>query len=585
MSGPGRVCRRSARRWPVYPLIWLALLGVIALPSDAAPVPVEVKGAGARLTDNIRVHIGPVEAEQLTQPRQLERKLAAAISEASEALGFYRTTFSWRVEQTARGNRLALEITPGPRLRWAEPQLQVEGGAAERRAVAALLARQPFKVGAPVIQQQYDEFKRNLLETVIAAGYLDAAYRESRLLLDAEQETGTAVLTLASGPLYRFGDVRFQGSKLNPDLLHRLVPFEPRSPYRREALTDLYRDLQDSLYFNTVSVRTRPQADQTVAVDVELEDAPRHRFAVGAGFGTDTGPRVRLRWERPQVSASGHQLTTETWLSAPQQELTAKYRIPLARPLWQSVTASATLERFDIEDTDSTIASLGLFYSDRLSDYWYGSVGATLENETYRQGSQPRQRVSYLVPALNFNGLLLPKVADPLSGNRTWLRLSGSDQSLGADTRFLRAVAGHKRILHLGGHHLLVVRGEVGVITTDEIELIPASQRFFTGGDQTVRGYDFESLGPRDVSGKLVGGRYLNVASAEYSFKFAEQWRFALFTDAGRAFNDSDASWHQSAGIGVRWLSPIGQIRVDLAVPVKSDESGFQLHVFMGPPL
>lgn len=560
-------------------------MGLVAARTEAAQPSIEITGAGTRLTDNLRVHIGDVEERLLTEPRNLERKLAAAVTDASQALGFYRTTFSWRIDSSAKGPHLVLHVTPGPRLRWRAPRIQIDGDAAESRAVARLLADPPFRIGEPAIQQHYDDFKRNLLETAIASGHLDAAYIESRLLLDAEQESATAVLTLAAGPLYRFGEIHFQGSDLDPSLLHRLVPFAPGAVYRREALTDLYSDLQDSLYFNSISVRTLPQPDQSVRVDVELVDAPRHRFAIGAGFGTDTGPRARFRWERPQVSSKGHQLTIESWLSAPQQELTAKYRVPLQRPLWQSVTASASLERLDNEDTESTIASLGLFYSDRLSDYWTGSIGATLEDETYRQGSQSRQRVSYLIPALNFQGFELPEVADPLSGNRTWLRLSGSDQSLGADTRFLRAVAGHKRILHLGGNHLLVLRGEAGVITTDEIELIPASQRFFTGGDQTVRGYDFESLGPRDATDQLVGGRYLNVASAEYSFKVAEQWRLALFTDAGRAFNDSSAAWNHSAGIGVRWLSPIGQIRVDLAVPVNSEESGFQLHIFMGPPL
>jgi translocation and assembly module TamA len=129
------------------------------------------------------------------------------------------------------------------------------------------------------------------------------------------------------------------------------------------------------------------------------------------------------------------------------------------------------------------------------------------------------------------------------------------------------------------------VTNKYSIPLASNIELIPASQRFFTGGDQTVRGYDYESLATTDANGELIGGRYLNVASAEYSFKVADRWRAAVFTDTGRAFNNRDEPWHKSIGIGARWLSPVGQIRVDFAVPIDDEEKGWRLHIFIGPPL
>jgi translocation and assembly module TamA len=212
-------------------------------------------------------------------------------------------------------------------------------------------------------------------------------------------------------------------------------------------------------------------------------------------------------------------------------------------------------------------------------------VGASYEIESYSQGSQPRRKVNYLLPSISIGGLVLPEVVDPTSGHKSWLQLAGSTSALGADTPFLRVNLGHKRLLHLGDRHLLIARGEVGAIITDDLLQIPASQRFFTGGDQTVRGYDFESLSTRDASGQLIGGKYLNVASLEYSYRLLDSWRIALFSDSGRAFSDKDEAWHSSVGVGVRWLSPVGQIRVDLAVPVDDDQDGVRLHIFMGPPL
>ena len=154
------------------------------------------------------------------------------------------------------------------------------------------------------------------------------------------------------------------------------------------------------------------------------------------------------------------------------------------------------------------------------------------------------------------------------------------------DTAFLRLQGGHKRLIDLGGPHLLIARFELGAIVTDDIFDVPLSQRFFTGGDQTVRGFDLDGISSRNEAGDPIGGRYLNVGSLEYSVKIFPSWRFGVFADAGRAYNVSSEPWHVGSGFGLRWLSPIGQVRVDVAWPIDDEfESGAKLHIFMGPLL
>jgi translocation and assembly module TamA len=127
---------------------------------------------------------------------------------------------------------------------------------------------------------------------------------------------------------------------------------------------------------------------------------------------------------------------------------------------------------------------------------------------------------------------------------------------------------------------------EVGVLLNDDFDNVPLSKRFFTGGDQTVRGYNFESLSPRDSAGDLIGGDRLNVASVEYRWRFKPQWALALFVDSGRAYFDSSAPFRTGAGFGGRWFSPIGQVSVDLAFPISDAEyDGFQIHISMGPSI
>lgn len=548
----------------------------------AAPVRVEVSGGSTLLQTNVRNHLGALDSDELERRRRLERKLRRAVTDAAEALGYYEATFTTTID----GQRLRIELEPGERVRWGEPTIHVDGDAAALSALRKQIAGHPFGRDAGLNQRTYERYKRQLLETCQEYGFLDARYRESRLLVDLEQRRATPQLTLACGQRYRFGTIDIRGSELDPQLLSRLSPVVPGSDYRQSELADIYTDLQRSDYFSDIDVRTRRRDDRFVDLAIELTDAPSHTIGVGAGYGTDTGARGRLRWERPQMTRSGHSLRSEARISKPIQELGATYRIPLERPLQQSLNVGVSWEGKEIEDTSSDKGSIGLFYNDRLwSDDWTYSIGASYEDETYRQGSQPRQRANYLLPAIAINGLAFPEGIDPTSGHKTWLGISGSNATLGADTPFLRLSGGHKRLLRLGERHLLIARAELGSIITDDILKIPASQRFFTGGDQTVRGYGFESLSTRDAGGELIGGKYLNVASLEYSLKIRDSWRVALFTDSGRAFNDKDEPWHSSVGFGVRWLSPVGQIRVDLAVPVDDDEDGVRLHVFMGPPL
>jgi translocation and assembly module TamA len=176
---------------------------------------------------------------------------------------------------------------------------------------------------------------------------------------------------------------------------------------------------------------------------------------------------------------------------------------------------------------------------------------------------------------------------DPRSGSAWFSALDFSDRVLGSPADFLRWRGGGKWLAGLPDDNTTVLaRLELGAILTDGFSNLPPSLRFYAGGDSSIRGYDFESIGPRDDNGKLTGGRYLAVGSIELSRRVLPHWRVAAFVDGGSAFVEETDPFYQSAGLGLRWLSPVGQIRLDLAVPVRDGEnSGFKLHISMGPPL
>lgn len=549
--------------------------------SAQAQLRIEIEGAPDFIAENIRNHIGTISNIERERPRLLRRKLADSIRNATQALGYYEATFKY----TLADDRLQIDINLGSPVTWAAAQIELTGTTATLKQAKKMAQNPPFATGAIVNHAAYETFKRDLLEVCQQNGFLDAHYAESRLVIDVATHRATAILKIDGGERYRFGAVNFSGSQLDADLLRRLSPIEPGSFYDKAALAKLQRNLQDSRYFREIDVQSDRRGDHSVALAVQLVDAPRHQFSVGAGYGTDTGPRAKFRWERPFVNTRGHKLTTDLSVSQPQQDLDFEYHIPLKKPLDESLNFTASWERKIVQDTDSSIGSVGFFFSDRYAQVWVANYGATYYDETYRQGSEPRKHTGYLAPDINFTQIVLPLGVDPKAGRKFWVDALGSMPALGAETNFLRMSGGYKQIFNPFGDQLFIGRVEGGVIVTHAIELIPASQRFFTGGDQTVRGYDFESLSTEDSSGELIGGRYLNVASAEYSVKVADRWRVAAFTDTGRAFNEVNEPWHKSVGAGVRWLSPVGQIRVDLAFPIDDDVKGWRLHIFIGPPL
>jgi translocation and assembly module TamA len=180
--------------------------------------------------------------------------------------------------------------------------------------------------------------------------------------------------------------------------------------------------------------------------------------------------------------------------------------------------------------------------------------------------------------------LHLPSPGD--KGQRFWLNLQATTKDLYSDTSFVRLLSGFKVLYPTIKNHSVIARAEFGVLINQHFDEVPSSKRFFTGGDQTVRGFGFETLAPRNEDGEVIGGDRLNLVSLESQWRVSSAYALALFVDSGRAYFDSAEPFRSGAGIGLRWFSPVGQIRFDLATPINdSYYSGFQFHISMGPPI
>lgn len=185
------------------------------------------------------------------------------------------------------------------------------------------------------------------------------------------------------------------------------------------------------------------------------------------------------------------------------------------------------------------------------------------------------------------NRIDVDNATNPTRGTRQYYSLeAGSDKML-TDTDMAIARAGVSGIYSFGDDNKHQVLGSLnsGYIWADDFYDVPYKLRFFAGGDQSIRGYDYESLSPLE-NGYLTGGQILAVGSAEYNYEFIPGFRGALFTDVGNAYDENfETETKVGVGLGVRWASPVGVVRVDVAAGVTEESVPVKLHFFIGSPL
>jgi translocation and assembly module TamA len=248
------------------------------------------------------------------------------------------------------------------------------------------------------------------------------------------------------------------------------------------------------------------------------------------------------------------------------------------------VSYRASLGQEEIADFDTKQATLGGSWNDVWRDL-QRSVYLEARREDFRVGEDPERSETALYAGLRLSGT---QVDDPLFTRRGhgWSAdVRGGTKELAGSATFARLHVNGEYIRPLGEKGRLLLRGEYGAVRSDDFGQLVPSQRFYAGGDRSVRGYEFESLGPQDQNGATIGGRYLAAGSVEIDYLFYGNFGGALFYDAGNASNDPTPSLMRGAGIGFRWRSPVGMLSIDFAHPLDDPDETFRLHLSIGATL
>jgi translocation and assembly module TamA len=565
----------------------LAICGLAALPS-AFGARVEIEGVDGALLDNVRLHVGePPGADPLVVRRHAEGAAAKARA-ALEALGHYDAAIRVSIRRDNGERILHLAIEPGEPVRLAAVDLAVTGAAADDPAFAERLARLPLKVGEPLHHGRYEEAKRAIETLALARGYFDGGFLRSEIRIRRAERQADIRLAYDSGPRYRLGPVRLAPVPLNEKLLRRLVPFAPGDPYSAEQVSLLHLNLLRSGYFD--EVRLHPQleeadADLAVPLDVDLTPTARNHLSLGLGAATDVGPRTRLDWARPWMNRRGHSALLRTELSLVRQDVSARYAIPLNPPLTHQLQFNSGWQREEIEDTDRETIHAGVQRRRLHDNGWQQNLLLRWEQERFTQ-ADVRDTTTLTLPGVSLGRLRSRGGPIPVRGDRLFALAETAHPDFFSDIRLSRLLVQAKR-LDSWGPHQLSGRLEYGALDTADFDRTPPSLRFFAGGDQSVRGFGYQSLAPRNEEGELLGGRYLLTASLEYNYEFIRRWRAAVFYDIGNASADSRFAdgFAQGAGVGLRWLSPLAPLKLDFAWGVSESDPPFRVHFSMGTEL
>lgn len=519
--------------------------------------------------------------------RRLYRRADSQIRQALEVYGYYASTIDKSLDLSGDCWQARFTIKRGPRVRLRNVSITVSGAGKDDAVLNAIPGRDKFEPSQGLNQRAYDEFKATLAGAAQRRGYFDGRFAESRIDVYPAERAADITINYVSGERYRFGPVTLDQSVVEPELALRYLEFKPGQPYDADKINDLYAALLAGGYFQNVELKTtpRPAPDLDVALTIILTPAPPRTWTTGIGYATDTGAKLRLGYLNQRLNTSGHQFEFASSVSQVLGDATLSYRLPLGSPRDEWLSFDTGYKYDNPDDSQSDEFRLGVKQIKRRWGNWRETRFIDYRRETFRVGEDSGTS-DLVIPGVSWAsqpGLLTSR---PRRGQRLAFTASGTDEVLGSDTAFMQFETSGKLILPLWSTARLITRAEVGWTIKDDFNALPFSVRYFAGGDSSVRGYDYKSLGPTDDEGNVVGGADKLTGSIEIDQRVFGNWSVAAFIDTGNAFNTfKDMSLKTGVGGGLRWYSPLGPIRFDVGVPLGDSSDSFRIHISLGPDL
>jgi translocation and assembly module TamA len=587
--------------WLVPVLLpWLAGL------AQAAGVTVDIQGLPQELKEAVEGELTLRNyANRDVTPAQVRRLFNTAEGEIRAALepyGYYNVQISSTL-QTGDKNLTALfRVTPGEQVKIVSRKVTVIGEAAQLGPIKRAIRRFKPDEGDVLNHGVYEQSKAELESALLGNGFLRMhAVRPPRVEVTRRTNTATIDLEYESGPRMKFGPVHFSEAQFRPEFLERYIPWGQGEYYSPDELLAFQQRLVDADYFAAVSVQPDLKNAQglEVPINVELSPAKPSIYTAGVYVSTDTGPGAKFGVQRRWINDRGHKFQADIDYAQRLQAYSASYRIPMPGPDDKSLNFGVTHRKEDTTTSKSDNDRAAINETRKWHDFTR-TLGVQYLAGTYDIADEHHNSQLLFGEAT----LTRKKSNDAFFPRRGWSLAFGlrfAPESPLADTTFTQVTAEGKYIRPAGRRNRLLMRLSLGDMVVNDFDQLPPELRFFAGGDRSIRGFNYEELGstktvtvvdpehpeaPPTFTEEVIGGTHLAVASIEFEHYFVRDWGAAIFVDGGDAWRKADFNLNIGAGIGLRWRSPVGVVRLDIAKPIKSElADAIRFHVIIGPDL
>jgi translocation and assembly module TamA len=500
---------------------------------------------------------------------RLATEARTQVADTAATQGYFSPQIA--IESTGEDNERLVRITvlPGEPTRVHAVHIRFHGdidAAAEARVREAW----PLREGEVFHQGTWEAAKKRAAETLARRRYAAAHVASSRATVDPETHSADLEIELEPGPEFFFGELEVKGLKRYSDATVRnLAPFKPGDSYSRELLDVFQRRLSATNYFASaqLAIDEDPASASATRVRLEVIEAPTKRLEVGLGYSTDTLYRTTFSWRDVDVRDSGWRVRGEVRLESRAQGVSGTLDFP-ARPDGWGDALEARANRTDIQNLTTRYVELGATRRS-INERNQPAFGASFFLEEQEPLGAPADTARALVARYEYSWRSTDNLLLPRNGLAARLRLGASVP--GASTRTFGRIVGQVLWFRsLTRRDDIALRAEAGAVLASSSDGIPQVLLFRTGGDTTVRGYAFESLGVKKGDA-IVGGRYYRLGSAEYTRWLGESWGLAAFVDAGDAADQrGDLKLAVGYGAGLRIRTPVGPFRLDLAYGVRT---------------
>lgn len=549
------------------------------------------------LTSNLTIHQATKEPKlTIVRIQNLHFLATKQLTDTLEALGFYQAKIHAELTNKLARWTATYSIQPGKPIIIHQTNLSFTNAGATNQAMLKKALTPKLQHGKILNHLDYEETKQNLLILLQEYGYLSAKFTKNAITINTTSYQADIKLIIDTGKQYVFGETKFVDCIYANNLLNRFIPFKKGDPYTSKKLTEFRKNLSDSAMFRKIKILPKPNFtnlnDNQVPINVSLRHSPLNHYSSSLGYGTNTGFRGGLGWQHRIVSPAGHQLSNFVTISKIRKQANVNYMIPGENPGSDRYIIGAGMQQDIIRDQYSQQKELTFTKVKKtIGVQKYYSIKCVQEKFRFAP-TMPFGKTKFLLPGAKWiwsNHETEEKTFT--HGSRLEVNLQGGIGAFFFTANFIQTEIQGKWITPINEKTRLILMGDLGSTAIKNFANLPLSLRFFAGGDKSVRGFAYHALGPTQLDDNgntvTVGGKHLLTTTIELERKLISDLSGAIFIDAGKAMNNWDANkLAAGAGVGIRWATPIGAFKLDLARQVAQvQHKSLRIHLNFGMDL